>query len=250
LSDIVDTLHPNYWEVDGDVSEMDESHQINSYVLTGPSEAVVVLETSLPLSLTFMSTEDDVPINTVRGIGFAVLPSVRLPGEKEPVRLIVKGISSELVTGFAWKLRIFSTGVVTCKEDTGPADKTAAAILAWEKKRGAVKPPPTKKADTKRGAEVPVMVAPPELDESVLDVIDGDGVLLSEAEVEALLPGAIESTEEKPGASGEGADPGEDLRDMLGALATQMGDVWDQHEARRAQITKLFTPTPPRVEEK
>jgi hypothetical protein len=90
LSDVVDTLHPNYSEVDGEITEMDESHQINRNVLTGACEAVIVLETSLPLSLTLVATEDEVPINSVRGVGFAVLPSLRLPGEKEPVRLIVK----------------------------------------------------------------------------------------------------------------------------------------------------------------
>jgi hypothetical protein len=251
LSDVLDAVHSNYSEVEGELSEMDESHQINRHVLTGACEAVVVLETAVPLSLTLVSTEDDVPVNSVRGIGFAVLPSVRVPGDKEAVRLIVKGISSEVLTGFAWKLRIFSTGVVNCKEDTAPADKTAAAIAAWEKKRGPVKPPPAKKAETKRGAEVPVLVAPPEIDESVLEEVQGEGVVLTEAQIEALMPAVAEQPDEKAGSgTADAPDPGEDLRDQLTVLTGKMTESWEQYEARRAHVTKLFTPTPPRVEEK
>jgi hypothetical protein len=44
---------------------------------------------------------------------------------------------------------------VNCQEDTAPADKTAAAIAAWEKKRGVVKPTSAKKAETKRGPKRP-----------------------------------------------------------------------------------------------
>jgi hypothetical protein len=251
LSDIVDSLHQNYSEVDGEITEMDESHQINRNVLTGACEAVIVLETSLALSLTLIATEDDVPVNSVRGVGFVVLPALHLPGEKEPVRLIVRGISSELVTGFTWKLRIFSTGAVTCKEDTAPADKTAAAIAAWEKKRGAPKPTSLKKTEAKRGTEAPVPLSPPEIDPSVLEKVEGEGVVLTDAQIEALLPGAAEPTEEKASV-GEPAtgEPGEELRDQITALAAKMGETWDQYEARRAQVTKLFTPTPPKIEEK
>jgi hypothetical protein len=252
LSDIVDTLHSNYSEVDGELTEMDESHQINRHVLTGPCEAVIVLETSLPLSLTLVSQEDETPMNSVRGVGFAVLPAVHLPGEKEPLRLIIRGISSELTIGFTWKLRIFSTGPVNCREDTAPADKTAAAIAAWEKKRGVVKPSGAKKADAKRGAAVepPVTIVAPVIDQSILERVDGEGVVLTDAQIEALLPGAAQPTEEKPGPSEPAVESGEELRDQISALAGRLGETWDQYEARMAQVTKLFTPTPPKIEEK
>jgi hypothetical protein len=173
LRDIAAVTHSDYSEVEREITVMDESHQINRNVLTGACEAAVVMETAMPLSLTLIPTEDEVTVNNVRGIGVAVLPSVRIPGDKEPMRLILKGISSEFIRGFAWKLTIFSTGVVNWKEDTEPAETTAAAIAAWKKKRGPVKPPPTKKAEIQRGAKVPVFVAPPEIDESVMEELRG-----------------------------------------------------------------------------
>jgi hypothetical protein len=156
-----------------------------------------------------------------------------------------------LITGFTWKLRIFSTGAVNCREDTAPADKTAAAIAAWEKKRGVVKPTSAKKTEAKRGAEAPVVLAPPEIDQSVLEKVEGQGVVLTEADIEKLLPGTPEVVEEK-GATVDGimGEPGEELRDQITALAAKMGEAWDQYEGRRTQITKLFTPTPPKIEEK
>jgi hypothetical protein len=254
LSDIVDSAHLNYTEVDGECTEMDETHQINRNILTGSCEAVVVLETSLPLSLTLVATEDEVALNTVRGIGWAVLPSVHIPSEKEAVRLIVKGISSEYTTGFQWKLRIFSTSVVTCKEDTAPAEKTAAAIAAWEKK-GAVKPVAGKKADPKgKAADTKMPTTPPEIDPSVFQTVDGEPTVLTEAQVEGFMPQPPEP--ESPQPHGHAAaelsppEPGEELRDLVGALAAKMNEGWDQCEAQRAQVTKLFTPTPPKVEEK
>jgi hypothetical protein len=249
LSDVVDSIHSHYSEAEGECTEMDESHQINRSLLTGACEAVIVLETSIPISLTLIATEDEVPINSVRGLGFAVLPAIHLPGEKEPVRLIVKGISSENTVGFSWKLRIFSTAPVNCKEDTAPAEKTAAAIAAWEKKR-VVKPSPGKKAEPKsRNPDAAVALAPPEIDTLVLEKIDGEPTVLTEAQIEALLQPAAEIPEvvvEKEGA----VDPGEELRDIITALSNKMTESWDQYDLRRGQITKLFTPTPPRVEEK
>jgi hypothetical protein len=254
LSDVIDSTHLNYTEVDGECTEMDETHQINRNILTGSCEAIVVLETSLPLSLTLVATEDEVALNTVRGIGWAVLPSVHIPGEKEAVRLIVKGISSEHITGFQWKLRVFSTATVACKEDTAPAEKTAAAIAAWEKKR-AVKPVTGKKADAKgKAADTQIPMTPPEIDPSVLRTVDGEPTVLTEAQIEGLIPQPPEP--EPPQPHGHAApeptapEPGEDLRDLIGTLAAKMNDGWDQYEARRAQVTKLFTPTPPKVEEK
>jgi hypothetical protein len=50
--------------------------------------------------------------------------------------------------------------------------------------------------------------------------------------------------------SPEKADPGEELRDAITALSNKVNESWDQYDLRRAQISKLFTPTPPKVEEK
>jgi hypothetical protein len=250
LSDVVDTTHLNYSEVDGECTEIDESHQISRNVLTGSCEAVIVLETSLPLSLTLIATEDEVALNTVRGIGFVVLPSIHIPAEKEPVRLIVRGISSENAVGFQWKLRIFSTGPVTCKEDTAPAEKMAAAIAAWEKKR-AVKPVGGKKAELKgRATEAPTALAPPEINPAVLHKNDGEPVVLTEAQIEALLARHVDPEPHPPPAEPPAVEPGEDLRDQIAHLTTKMSEFWDQYEAKRTQITKLFAPTPPKVEEK
>jgi hypothetical protein len=254
LSDVVDATHLNYTEVDGECVEMDETHQINRNILTGSCEAVVVLETSLPLSLTLVATEEDVALNTARGIGWAVLPVVHIPGEKEPLKLIIKGIASEAQTGFQWKLRIFSTGAVNCKEDTGPAEKTAAAIAAWEKKR-ATKPVTGKKTEAKaKGTDAQVPTTPPEIDPKVLHTVEGEPVVLTEAQIEALLPAAAEPEPmpSHPAHSVEPTvpEPGEELRDQISALAAKMNEAWEQYEAKRTQVTKLFTPTPPKIEEK
>jgi hypothetical protein len=250
LSDVVDTTHLNYAEVDGECTEIDESHQISRHVLTGSCEAVVVLETSLPLSLTLIATEDEVALNTVRGIGFIVLPSIHVPADKDPVRLIVRGISSESAVGFQWKLRIFSTGPVTCKEDTAPAEKTAAAIAAWEKRRAA-KPIGGKKAEPKgRASDSPAALAPPDINPAVLYKIDGEPVVLTEDQIEALLASHVEPEHHPSPAELLAAEPGEDLKDQIVYLTAKMSESWDQYEAKRNQITKLFTPTPPKMEEK
>jgi hypothetical protein len=250
LSDVIDTLHANYTEVDGECTEMDESHQVSRNVLTGSCEAVIVLEVSQPLSLTLIVTEDDVQVSSVRGIGFAVLPSCHIPGEKESVRLIVRGVSSELVTPVSWKLRIFSTAAVNCKEDTAPAEKTAAAIAAWEKKRS-VKPTGGKKSEAKgRSGGDGVMLTPPEIDESVFELIEGEGVVLTEGQVEALLPNGDGAEDKAVSESSVVADPGDELRDGLAGLSNKMNETWDQYEAKRSVITKLFTPTPVKVDEK
>jgi hypothetical protein len=258
LTDIVDNFHSNYTETDGECTEMDETHQISRTVLTGSCEAVVVLETSIPISLTLVSTEDENPINSVRGVAFAVLPTVHIPGEKEQTRLIIKAIASEATVGFTWKLRIFSTAPVTCKEDTAPAEKTAAAIAAWEKKR-VVKPPPGKKAEPKsRNSEAPVILPPPQLDPTALTKREGTPAVLTEAQVEAI---AQTRGPTPPGPAGPGAPagppepdpksgPGEEMRDTIAAVVVSLNESWDQYDVKRAQISKLFAPTPPKVEEK
>jgi hypothetical protein len=64
-------------------------------------------------------------------------------------------------------------------------------------KRGAPKPPPTKKAETKRGAEAPAVVAPPEIDQSLLDEVGGEGTVLTEAQIEVLMPGVADTSDDK-----------------------------------------------------
>jgi hypothetical protein len=60
---------------------------------------------------------------------------------------------------------------VTCKEETAPAEKTADAIAAWEKKRRAK--PGGKKSDWKsRSAEPQQVLAPPVNDEKILKTVD------------------------------------------------------------------------------
>lgn len=246
LSDIVDTPYTFYTEVEGDYTELEESHQINRNVLSGGCEAVVVLETSQPLSLTLISTEDDKQLNCVRGVGYCILPQCKLPGDKEPIRLIVRGITSEPVTGFTWKLRIFSTAQVTCKEDTAPADKTAAAIAAWEKKRTA-KPAGTKKSEAKtKSSEPQVVLAPPVIDEHVLKINEGEGVIFTEEQIEQLIPAAENTEQHTPEAPS--TELGEDLRDQITQLSGKINEEWDQYEQKRIQISKLYTP-PPKEEE-
>ena len=258
LSDIVETAHSNYTEIEGECSEMDETHQINRNVLTGSCEAVVVLETSHPLSLTLTSIVDDVEVNCVRGIGFVILPTCRIPGDKEPTRLIIRGVSTEHMTGFSWKLRIFSTGPVVCKEDTAPAEKTAAAIAAWEKKRGAA-PPTGKKSDMKSrsSAQAPqptLNLDPPEFNPNVIKTIKahGEGQVLTEEQLAQLSPQVPESTEVQSiseiaeTASAVSTDPADPVREQITAYTTMMNDNWDQYDQKRAQISKLFTPTPPK----
>ncbi|OHS94201.1 hypothetical protein TRFO_11266 [Tritrichomonas foetus] len=263
LSDIVDQPHLNYAEVEGDCTEMDESHQISRHVLTGGCEAVIVLETSQPQSLTLSVIQDDAQLNSVRGVGFAVLPSCHLPGEKEPTRLIIRGVSSENNTGFSWKLRIFSTGAVGIKEDTAPAEKTAAAIAAWEKKR-TVKPAPGKKSESKsRGSnsEPQSALSPPEINEAVLKVIEGEGTVLTQEQILNMIPPPAEPSQQDAHATQQlkntpsqlsmvNPDPGDSLRDQIASLTTKMNESWDSYEQHRSQITKLFTPTPPKVDEK
>jgi hypothetical protein len=169
----------------------------------------------------------------------------------QPVRgrsligLIVRGISSENVVGFQWKLRIFSTGPVTWKEDTAPAEKAAAAIAALEKER-AVKPVGGKKAEPKgKAIEAPAALTPPGINPAVLHKIDGEQVVLAETQIESLLAGRVE-----PEPHSAAAGPGEDPRDQIAHFATKLSDSWDQYEATRPETTKLLTSTQPKVEEK
>lgn len=269
LSDVVDAPHLNYTEVEGDCSEIDESHQISRHVLTGACEAVIVLEASQPQSLTLAVIQDDVQINSARGVGFAVLPNCHIPGEKETTRLIVRGLSSEENTGFAWKLRIFSTAPVGCKEDTAPAEKTAAAIAAWEKKRS-TKPSTGKKSDSKSRAsnnENSANAQPPEINENVLKIVEGEGKVLTQEEILKMIPPPSDSgsQDQQHGSNSNSNnqsmksttsmnsvnnDPGDSLREQINGLSVKMNEQWDQFDQRRAQITKLFTPTPPKVDEK
>ena len=258
LSDVVDAAHMNYIEFEGRCNEMDETHQISRNVLMGACEAVVVLETSQPLSLTFQSLVDGEEVNCVRGIGFAVLPSCHVPGEKEQTKLVVRGIASEMVSGVSWKLRIFSTAPVICKEDTAPAEKTAAIIAGWEKKRKEMKTSGKKSELKNRSSDLVMPVEPPELDSNVLSKIEpeeGEGVVMTEEEIAELAPPAPapESGELKDVASTQEitpvADPGEEVREQIAALAAKINENWDHYDQRRAMISKLFTPTP-KAEEK
>lgn len=256
LSDIVDVAHSNYSDVEGDVTELDENHQIQRHVLSGGCECIIVLETSQPLSLTLTVAEEDKPISVVRGVGFCVLPSCKLPTDKDPTRLIVKSVCSENVQNFQWKLRIYSTGNVTCKEDTAPADKTAAAIAAWEKKRSA-KPGAGKKSEaSKRSVEPQVQLAPPVVDKKVLEVVEcqeeDKAKVLSQEEIDKLLPAqadpltATTGSESAGGNAKEDTTPelGEDLREGINALSAKVAEEWDQYEQARSQISKLYTPPP------
>lgn len=252
LSDIVETAHSNYTEIEGDCCEMDETHQINRNVLTGGCDAVVVLETSQPLSLTLTSILDEAEVNCVRGIGFVILPTCRIPGDKEQSRLIVRGVSTEHVTGFSWKLRIWSTAPVVCKEDTAPAEKTAAAIAAWEKKRSGKAGPGGKSRSSVEAPTTTLKLDPPEFDPKVIATIkaDGEGHVLTEEQLAELNPMVPESTEVQSISeiteTASAVDPGDPVREQITALTTMMNDKWDQYDQKRAQITKLFTPTPPK----
>ena len=244
LSDIVDTTHANYSDVEGDVTELDESHQIQRHVVSGGCDCVLVLETSLPLSLTLTVMEDEQPISTVRGVGFCVLPECKLPGDKDPTRLIVRSICSEEVSNFSWKLRIYSTGNVTCKEDTAPAEKTAAAIAAWEKKRTQKPGGSRAKSDAKKNQEQQVALAPPVIDEKVLNVVEGDGTVLTDEQIEELLPPPPEQRPPTDGAETPGAELGDELRDEVTTINGKVNEEWESYEASRSQITKLYTPPP------
>ena len=264
LSDVVDTPHLNYTEVEGDCSEIDETHQISRHVLTGACEAVIVLETSKPQSLTLSIIQDDVQINSARGIGFAVLPSCHIPGEKEATKVIVRGLSSEDNVDFGWKLRIFSTAPVGCKEDTAPAEKTAAAIAAWEKKRS-TKPSGGKKSESKSRSsnnDNSGNLSPPEINENVLKIVEGEGKVLTQEEITKMIPPPADSAspQEQQQQHSQNiksttsvnsvTDPGDNLRELINGLSTKINEAWDQFDQHRAQITKLFTPTPPKVDEK
>lgn len=263
LSDIVDAPHLNYAEVEGECTEFDESHQISRHVVTGACDAVIVLETSTPQSLSLCAIQDDVQLNQARGVGFAVLPACHLPGDKETTRLIIKGVSSENNTGFTWKLRIYSTAPVTIKEDTAPAEKTAAAIAAWEKKRTS-KPAAGKKSESKSrssNTDQQSALAPPEINPAVLKIVEGEGTVLTQEQILNMIPPPLETGSPQDSHSGikqtnsmtsvnPNNDPGDPLREQIAALVTKMNDSWDQYDQHRAQITKLFTPTPPKVDEK
>jgi hypothetical protein len=241
LSDIVDSTHINYSDVEGDIIELDEGHQIQRHVLSGGCDTVLVLETSLPLSLTVTVTEDDKPINVVRGVGFCVLPSCKLPGDRDPTRLIVRSVCSEEQSNFSWKLRIYSTGNVTCKEDTAPAEKTAAAIAAWEKKRT---PKTVKKSDAKKNQEQQVALAPAVVDEKVLKIVEGEGNVLSEAQIEELLPAQSEVAAPVDGGDNQPAELGDDLKELVSQLSSKVTEDWESYESLRVQISKLYTPPP------
>ena len=250
LSDVVNMPHTAYTELDGECNELDENHQIIRHVLTGSCEAVVVLETSKPLSLTLMSQESDKQINSVRGIGFAVLPTVRVPGDKDP-HLIIRGICSENETHpFSWKLRIFSTGQVTCKEDTEPQEKMNQSLSAWEKKR-AQRPAGGKKNDAKARSVEPQVVfnGPPVIDESVLSIVgeNEEGEVLTKEQVDQLIP-ASTSDLDKNEPDSPTADPGEGLRNQIANLSTKVTEDWENVEQKRTHISKLYTPPPPPTE--
>jgi len=247
LSDINDISHLNYTEVEGETSEMDESHQIQRHVLTGGCEAVIVLETSQPLSLTVIANEDEKQINVMRGVGFCVLPTCKIPGEKEPTRLIIRSICSEQVLGFAWKLRIFSTAPVNCKEDTAPAEKTAAAIAAWEKKRTA-KPQGGKKAETKaKVVEPQVVLSPAVIDQTVISLVKGDSTVLTDTQLEEMLPPTVVEPP-KESDNDNSFDPGDDLREAVITVSNKMNEDWDMYESKRNQITKLYNAPQPKPE--
>lgn len=258
LSDVVDAIHSNYAEIEGDCDEMDETHEFSSTVITGGGDAVIVLETDRPLSLTLIATEDDVEVSCVRGVGFVILPFCRVPGDKDTTRFVIRGISSEMVIGFSWKLRIFSIAPLNCKEDTAPAEKTAAAIAAWEKKRTVTTTKPTpagKRSETKSRTsnDSGGPLGPAEIDDTMLETVSGDGTILAEDQIASLLQTPTESAEPQSIANLEVtsiADPGEELAAQFDELSTQINDQWDQFEQKRSQISKLFTPTPPKADEK
>ena len=262
LSDIVEQPHLNYTEFEGECTEIDENHQIQRHVLTGNCEAVIVLETSQPQSLTLIVLQDDVQINCVRGVGFVILPSIHIPGEKEQTRVVIRSLSSEENTGFNWKIRIFSTAAVVCKEDTLPAERTLATITAWEKKRSS-KPNPGKKPETKSRSgsnDQSPGLAPPEIHEDLFEVIENEeeeATILTQEQLLQLVPPPPEvqpeghgSVKSSTSAVSVVADPGESLRDQIATLTTKMNESWDNYEQHRAQITKLFQPTTTVVDEK
>ena len=250
LSDIIDVSHLNYTEVEGENTELDENHQIQRHVLTGGCESVIVFETSSALSLTIIASEDEKQLNIIRGVGFCVLPTCKIPNEKENIRLIVRSISSEQITGFTWKLRIFSTSPVNCKEDTAPAEKTAAAINAWEKKRNAKPQGNRNKPDPKtKIIEPPVILNPPILDENVIFYQKGDPIVLSEQQIDEMIPPQIPEIQ-KEIENENIIELGDDLRENLLNVYNKMNDDWDNLESRRNQITKLYVPPSPKSEEK
>jgi hypothetical protein len=147
-----------------------------------------------------------------------------------------------------WILPTFKS--VTWKEDTAPAEKTAAAIAALEKE-GAVKLVGEKKAEPKgKAIEAPAALTSPWINPAVLHKIDGEPVVLAETQIESPLAGRVEPDPHSAAAELPTAGPGEDLRDQIAHFATKLSDSWDQYEAARTETTKLLTSTQPKVEEK
>jgi hypothetical protein len=82
-----------------------------------------------------------------------------------------------------------------------------------------------------------------------LEKIEGAPIVRTEAQIEALLQAGNDAEKRPLSPEGE-RDPGEELRDVISALVVRINEHWDHYDVKRAQITKLFTPTPPKVEEK
>lgn len=246
LSDVVDTYNGTYCEVDGESGELDETHLIQRHVITGGCDSVVVFECSIPISLTLIASEEDEIINEVRGVGFAVLPNVKLPIDKDPTRVIIKSICSEVPeTSFQWKLRIFSTAPVVCKEDTLPAERIAAVISGWEKKRNAKQVGKKNDIKSKSSSDL-AQLASPVIDETCINTIEGEGIVLSEERIQELLPSpASEAPADKN--SDDVADIAEEFKEHVNSLFNKLTEEWDLGEQARQSVSKIYTP-PPKTE--
>ena len=105
-------------------------------------------------------------------------------------------------------------------------------------------------------------MSPPEINENVLKIVDGECKVLTKEEILKMIPPPSDSPSEKENAHNSqnlksttslnsvNNDPGESLREQINGLSAKMNEAWDQFDQHRAQITKLFTPTPPKVDEK
>lgn len=248
LSDVVDIRPTVYNEVEGEILYLDETHLIQRHVITGGCEATIIFETSQPLSLTLILQEDENIINEVRGVGFCVLPSVKVPGDKDSKRVIIRSICSEKPqNGFNWKIRIYSTSPVVCKEDTQPAERIAAIIASWEKKRN-VKPVGKKGESKVKSSETGQSSPAAVLHENVLNIVQGEATVLTEEQINAILPGSSTDLLQENNIDSGSTDLGEDFREGINALISKINDNFDNIEGGRTQISKLYTPPPPKVE--
>jgi hypothetical protein len=228
-------VFPVYNDIEGENSQLDETHIFIQYVLTGGCDAFLVLETSQALSLTLTSCEDEREVNTMRGAGFVFLPLCKIPGEKEQKRFTVKGIVTETIHSFSWKVRIFSNAPVTVREDTATSEKITAVIAAWEKKRPPK--PVTKKTDSK-GKAVDIVSFTCDVDEDLLDIEEGEVKVYEEDQMEEFF----RIPPEEAAAESQSLEIGEDIKEKIVHASSLIQDDWDEFEAAHLQVGKLYTP--------